>query len=381
MFFSISQQIDRRYPAQWSLGNFCVGTDAGWTRAVVGDYEVIYKGYADNDVMESYLSTIVIDGAPPITGNFCVLRYDGSTNTIDIRTDIWRSFPIYVHDHCVTNLVKNDSVAWTNIGVVVRDPWHVTLHRRHHHIAKNNDVATVDDIDDVLRTKISSFARQLHKPVKVFLSGGVDTLLVYSYLCNLKIPHEIVWCHHIDHDAFWLANHDDIQQHWGYRQIHHWADPCVLASGAPGDEFMLRSPATANLFLLNHGTNIPALLGQHADCLHRDYFMLEKNQCTFHDQARDFKPSKVMQFDLANTVLNDYQHWHIGHTLTWTPLRDLDMFMNFLHLPFELAVAQIMDSAVSKILIERNVPGLTAVISDQKNSKNYLANLRVLMPG
>jgi hypothetical protein len=50
--------------------------------------------------------------------------------------------------------------------------------------------------------------------------------------------------------SFYLANSSDIKKYWGYRQIHHWQMPCVLASGAPGDEFMLRSPTTANQYLL-----------------------------------------------------------------------------------------------------------------------------------
>jgi hypothetical protein len=78
-------------------------------------------------------------------------------------------------------------------------------------------------------------------------------------------------------------------------------------------------------------------------------------------------------------VVNDWQHWHLGNTLTWTPFRDLELFKLFLALPYEQAVAQIMNSAVSCELIERNVPGLTQVLSDQKNTGNAMKNLRVLL--
>jgi len=50
-----------------------------------------------------------------------------------------------------------------------------------------------------------------------------------------------------------------------------------------------------------------------------------------------------------------------------------------LALPYEQAVAQIMNSAISCELIERNVPGLTGVLSDQKNTGNAMKNLRVLL--
>jgi hypothetical protein len=105
--------------------------------------------------------------------------------------------------------------------------------------------------------------------------------------------------------------------------------------------------------------------------LHRDYF----------SQYTDLFNSQhaATTAELCNTVVNDWQHWHLGNTLTWTPLRDLELFKLFLALPYEQAVAQIMNSAVSCELIERNVPGLTQVLSDQKNSGNAMRNLRGLL--
>jgi hypothetical protein len=172
-------------------------------------------------------------------------------------------------------------------------------------------------------------------------------------------------------DEFYLANSSDIKKHWGYRQIHHWQMPCVLASGAPGDEFMLRSPTTANQYLLSHGTSIPEQLTQHPDCLHRDYFS-QYTDLFLSQQAGTTA-------ELCNTVVNDWQHWHLGNTLTWTPFRDLELFKLFLALPYDQALGQIINSSVSRKLIERNVPGLTQVLSDQKNTGNAMRNLRGLL--
>jgi hypothetical protein len=195
------------------------------------------------------------------------------------------------------------------------------------------------------------------------------------------VPHELVWAEHCEHDAFWLANHADICKNWGYQQIHHWQEPCVLASGAPGDEFMLRSPVTANQYLMHHGSSILQLLMEHPDCLHREYFKLQKHVKIFSDQMCNYQPATDQAFDwsVCNTVVNDWQHWHIGNTLTWTPLRDLELFKLCLRLPFELAKEQIMNSSVSRVLIEQNVPGLTSVLSNQKNTGNVMRNLRQLL--
>ena len=84
---------------------------------------------------------------------------------------------------------------------------------------------------------------------------------------------------------------------------------------------------------------------------------------------------KELQWSLCNNAVNDWQHWHIGNTLTWTPLRDLDIYKMFLRLEPKDAVGQVMDSFISMGLIERNCPGLSNTISDQKNTGNYLKNL------
>ena len=56
-------------------------------------------------------------------------------------------------------------------------------------------------------------------------------------------------------------------------------------------------------------------------------------------------------------------------------MRDLEIFKILLRLSINDALGQIMNSAVSCKLIEQNKPGLIGLISDQKNSGNYMKNL------
>jgi hypothetical protein len=81
---------------------------------------------------------------------------------------------------------------------------------------------------------------------------------------------------------------------------------------------------------------------------------------------------------LCDIVANDWQHWHLGETLHWTPLRDLEIFKILMRLPLSDAIDQIMDSTLSRALIEKNVPGATELISDQKNTEPILKNLNRL---
>jgi hypothetical protein len=369
MFFHISDQSQENYPCHWHMGSFCVSTDPGWQLQQIGTAQVLYKGYADTAPVEDRLLDIVLQTTPHILGNFCALVL--VDNTLTIQTDRYRSFPIYINNRSVNNLIPTEHTAWTDSLITVHSDLAVTENKFNVIGHAWLPTSTVDQIDQWLTDKIKQFSSHNQLPLRVFLSGGVDTLLLYSYIRRLDIPHEMTWNLHTDLDHFYLANSEDIKKHWGYGQIHHWQQPCVLASGAPGDEFMLRSPTTANQYLLKNGTSIPQLLMTNPECLHHAYFT--KHLALFEGQQSATAP------ELCNTVVNDWQHWHLGNTLTWTPFRDLELFKLFLALPYEQAVAQIMNSAISCELIERNVPGLTRALSDQKNTGNAMKNLRGLL--
>jgi hypothetical protein len=383
MFFSISNNLEDNFTFNHNVGAVWINTDAGWTVEDVASTLVVYKGYSDNFCLSQVINEIHNSAEPFDTGNYCVLFVDKLTGTVDIKTDRYRGFPIYVNPgHTVTNLVKQQYTAWTdsllsvNSDITINEQKFDAIGKVEDSILEYNFV--LQEVDKILRHKTKNFLANNTLPIKVHLSGGVDSLLVYSYLQEYTSNFELVKCAHVDYDDFWMLNKTDIQKHWGYTQIHHWLNKCVLTSGAPGDEFMLRSPVTANLFLQAREQSIPDLLRKPAwkNCLHADYFAQEKHQALFRSQTIDQKKNlRTLNYDLCNINLNDWQHWHLGNTLTWTPLRDLDIFKLMIRLPIDDAVAQIMDSTLSKTLIKQINPKLVNLISDQKNSKNPMKNL------
>jgi hypothetical protein len=72
---------------------------------------------------------------------------------------------------------------------------------------------------------------------------------------------------------------------------------------------------------------------------------------------------------------NDWQHWHLGKTLTYTPLRDIEMFKLYARLEVDALKEQLMNSAIQIRLIGKNNPKLLNILSPQKNSLNYMENL------
>jgi hypothetical protein len=383
MFFSIGTVRRENFSHFHWLGPFVVSTDAGWMEFKFDNHHVVYKGYADDAPLEQLLDQILDQQEPVLLGNFCVLDYDAVAKTIKILTDRYRSFPIYVDSGVqITNLTAQSYTAWTDSLIEInRD---LSVKETKFDVTGDIDTSyvsaaqAIEQIDQILNAKTKRFVEHNKLPVRVHLSGGVDSLLVYSYLQKYTDNYELVKCAHIDYDEFWLKNSGTLKKNfWGYSQIHHWLEPCVLTSGAPGDEFMLRSPTTVDLFLKLQGYDMIDLLNQSAwqTCLHQTYFSLGKHLDIFKNQSKPDWNRAQMIWNLCNMVVNDWQHWHLGNTITWTPLRDLTIAKILFQLPADQALGQIMNSDISCALIEKNCNGLSKAISDQKNSGNPMKNL------
>jgi hypothetical protein len=383
MFFSISSESKSNFSNFYQLGKNYVSTDTGWQKLEINNKTVIYKGYVDVDTLDNLLPVIIDQPEPNYLGNFCAIVYSADSDEIQIKTDRYRSFPIFVDQgNEINNLVKYDYVVWTDGLIAINSE--LMVNETKFDVIGEIDTTplsvdtVVEKINGILNLKTQQFVKNNKLPIQVFLSGGVDSLLVYSYLLKYTDNYQLVKCQHIDYDRFWLLNMHALTKFWGYRQIHHWNDPCILTSGAPGDEFMLRSPTTIDLFLKANGYSILELLNQPQwrNCLHYSYYQQSKHSDIFQSQTIDsVTDPKSLIWTLCNIVVNDWQHWHLGNTLTWTPLRDLEIFKLFLRLPVEQGLPQIMDSSISKQLIEQNKSGLTRLISDQKNTDNYMKNL------
>lgn len=386
MFFRLSKAPDNRFSSHFALGNLVLSTDAGWHKQDRQGHVYVYKGYMDTVLLEENLHLI---SCQPCTGNFCIFDYEIGTGIISVRTDHWRSFVMWANAQGLTNLVADGRPIWADSEITIDQDLFLIenkidiIGRIETSPVSSNQL--IDLVHQSLTSRIRSFLSQSRLPIRIFCSGGIDSMLVFSYIKANTDRFEIVFNQHIEWDEFWCKNQAHIRQtFWGYQQIHHWTMPCYLSSGAPGDEFMLRSPTTSNLWLKHHGTSILSELDKgKTDRLHRDYFLRKKHLKLFAEQQQDGSLDQMttqqVMHHLCNIVVNDFQHWHIGNTLTFTPLRDLEMFKLFLRLPLQDAIEQILDSEISKQLIARNDANLLNYLSDSKNSDEVLSNLVGLM--
>jgi hypothetical protein len=363
------------------MAGLVINTDSGWHKATVDGIDYLYKGYADADRLENLLPQIAQQSQPKFTGNFCV--FVDQVDCVLVRTSCYRSFPVWYDADSFTNLKPCANSIWSDSQCDVQSSMQIRQKNFVEftaNIETTNDSA-IDSLDKILTQKTQQLKQQLDRPIRVFLSGGVDTMLMYSYILREQVPHQLIQYLHIEYDDFYLSNSADICRNWSYNQIHHWREPCMLVSGAPGDEYFLRSPTTANILLRWHGTTINQQLEQWPSCMHASYFKSAKHQELFEQQAQEnlqFDTKQDLNYFLLNWLHNDWQHHHLGNTLTWTPFRDLKLLKIMLSMPYEDQLTQIMDSKISCALIERNVPGLSKYLSTQKNHGNFMSNLKNL---
>ena len=87
MFFSIAKQHKTNFSHFYQLGSFAISTDAGWTELQQDNHHILYKGYADDNRLSVLLNSIIEQPEPTLLGNFCVLDFNLTTNTLKIKTD------------------------------------------------------------------------------------------------------------------------------------------------------------------------------------------------------------------------------------------------------------------------------------------------------
>jgi len=384
MFFYISKEPQSNFPHNHKTKNFVISLDEGWChdKDHYGN-DLWYKGYLDDGKLSDLVREICQETEPMYMGNFCIIKvFDRG---VAIHSDRLRSFPLW-HDpqKGLTNLQNIGETYWSDSFIMLENDL-TLIHSKFDAIGAIDSVLLTEDqalgqIDILMDSKIKSFLKSQDSPIKIFLSGGVDSAFVFSYIQKHTDNYEVVLHEHIDFDYFYLKNYEHLQQFWGYRQIHHWYTDTVLSSGAPGDEFSCRNPLTVDLLLRYHGTSF-------IDIMHDTKFLNSLNYKFFKNNYLKKISDRILTdslTDLRSIIkkccdhnINDWQHWHLGKTLTYTPLRDIEMFKLYARLEVDSLIEQLMNSAIQVKLIEKNNPKLLDILTPVKNfnAKQNLVHL------
>ena len=369
MFFQIKSEIDTTFPTCIKLtDNLWLNADEGWKVFYLDEAAVIFKGYLDDtEPTVEVLTEIASSPVPTFYGNFIALIV--KDRAVTIQHDVYRSFPLFVDENLIHNMDPTSAYRVpSSLILTVTDEFEVRYIQFDPIGEVSIDPITkeeaIEEIDSILLSKFSSFFAHNTLPIKIFVSGGIDTLMCWSYLKKLGVDYEIVSEENIASTLFIENKLDGINKFWAYCQIHSWEMPTVLVSGAMGDEVFLRGPLTGNMLLTNFGTSYPEELKP--EHYHYYYHLLPKNEKCYDPGSETESKLQVIKKILGINI-NDHQHWHLDQTLTFTPFKDIRITKLLLRLSFDDVIGQLVDAEIGKELVRRNCPTLLRHLHQQKN--------------
>ena len=379
MFFEIKKQSDNSFTNSHNLRkDLWLNCDGGWQLEDLGIAKVYIKGYVeDRSIDLTFLNDIVKDTTPRFQGNYlAVISYNNGT--IVITHDIHRATPIAISKNpfIITNLLHGDlKNIWAD-RILLIDPNNNITEKQfdpygNTKIILRTRTEVVDTLHQAINLKFEKFFRHNKQKIKVFLSGGIDTLTLFSYLKKFTDNFELCNYEHIDFTKIYCNKKHLIDQYWGYKQIHLWKNPSLLLTGANGDENLMRSPATITLLLMHYGLDLLDIL--RSDHYHYLYLTASKLEPLYKSQRENTEyidlcaDYQKLAKQILNINLHDHQHWHYDNTLTVTPFKDLELCKLMLSLPKDDLFDQVLDAGISKELIKLNDPDLLDSLSTQKN--------------
>lgn len=382
MFFRIARGKTDRFSYHHALGDTLVlGVDSGWHCLDVPAGSLFYKGYSSDHIPLDVIARRLYDQPTlQFQGNFCVIIH--KNDQVTITHDSCRSFPLWHDGDSVTNLEPLAHSVWADAHIIMdrSGTFHVDPLPKHTPGVSTSYNDTLHKVHDIICNTFENFLTHNKLPLKIFVSGGVDTVMCYSYLKKFTNRFELIDYEYKKFTYFYKKNwHDRLQRFWAYRQIHTWGEePVALVSGGCGDEYFMRGPITANLFLIGiHGTNINRLLPAHENDYMYDYLTRESTQKKLlehetSDRYRSITSTKKNTIKyIESNLVNDHQHWHIDDTITFTPFKNIAIPFLIMNLSLEDYEKQIMNAQLNKDLISLNDSDDLKLISKFKNRNSF----------
>jgi len=365
MFFSLSKQQEKNFLNHHQLPNgLILSTDDAWKYTTIADNTILYKGYVNHCKIEDCMEDLLLQTIPEYKGNFCAFIADNSS--VRLMHDTSRAFPLWLSEYCLTNLHEAPEQIWSDCLLTINKDF--TVNRQYFHpytklTGTLTEEQVIETIHNTLCTTVEQFLTHNSKPLKVFLTGGIDTTTAWAYIDHFTKDYELVDYEYVKYTPFYKLNIGRLKQFWGYNQIHLWDEDCVLVTGANGDENFLRGPSTLAMVLDYYKLTFEEILTPE-DYLYT-YFSKKNIEVQLLDDVFDH---------VLNMNVNDHQHWHLDKTLFFTPYKDITLLETILAAEKELIVKQTKNAYINRELIRKLDPTKLSILSNQKNV-NTLENL------
>jgi len=362
MFFNLSKHSANNFLNHYVLpNNLVLSTDDGWNTKTIEEHTFVYKGYANVCLLEDCLLDLLNQFTPTYKGNFCAFIADSSS--VRLVHDTSRSFPLWLSADSLTNLHENGERIWADCLLTINNDFTVDKQWYKPYTPPTGTLPeeqVIETVHNTLCTTVEQFLIHNTLPLKVFLSGGIDTTTAWAYIDHFTRDYELVDYTYMKHTPFYKLNSNSLRKFWGYSHIHLWDENCVLVTGGNGDENLLRGPTTLAMVLGQYNLTINEVIDPQD--YHYAYYSKKKIQV---------QPVEDVLNQVLSMNINDHQHWHFDKTLTFTPFKDITLLETIVAAEKDLLVKQAKNAYINRELIKKLDASKLSKLSNAKNINMY----------
>jgi hypothetical protein len=339
--------------------------DKGWSN--VGS--IWYKGYSTDCVLSENLQNIV-EGYHP-EGKYCVI----TDNKIYHST--LRGFPLWKLNNSLTNLKLDGYDFIKNTLFPPAPPADDTI--------SLDEASTI--VGNILLENTENFFKYNNvNEINVLFSAGLDTLTAWAVMDS--VTKNYVLEGHVqnggDRDFYSLMgrireyNNDLIEKvskdNWSYDILSIYNKTNWYLTGYYAELTQLRTGIAMNAFAKVKGKNIDEI-AKPEEYL---YWFLKRQSIIdkFKNSVLSFKDDNELKQYLYNSIIGDYQMWHIDNNMSFNPFYDVRISNTMMKVSVDDLTINAMNGTVQKNIIKRFNPQLLSLLSEYKNEQGTWTNFK-----
>lgn len=378
MYFEISSHKNPKFTVVSKISeNLYFNSDLGWATFKKADATVYFKGYQLSELTDKkFINQIIKDPVPRYNGLFiAVICYtDGKiviTFDLDRGTHIqYNPETLFVSSMLNTGQETNDLGGKEYIiienGIMSRPLY--DMFENYLNFEPMSEEEGMDAIDIVVRKNIENMLSKNKDPIIVMITGGVDTILAFSYLKQYTENFKILTYEHIDFTEFICKNWAMFRKRNTAEGLLHFHGRNLIVSGGWGDERLIRDPRMSNLNLKLHGSSVLNEIEEHVGEYQYQIAQMPGYKEGYAQQDSMPALDQIETYKEMYNISVHVRNWgHVEENIYFSPLKDLQLTNYTLRMPYEVQKKQFFDGYLAKKLIARNDPDLLNYVSKYKN--------------
>lgn len=320
--------------------------DKGWSKKG----NVYYKGYSCECSIGESIDDI-IHGYKP-NGIWAVIYNN------HVYHSTLRGFPLYQKDKDFTNIPNLENFN------IVYDDLNWTLDYNELSI-----VEVTEKVLSVLTENINGFAKFNNEKLKILLTGGLDSTVVWALAKDLQGIELVKTPHKTRTYTSDLINHLN-KNHWAYNIIDIIDKKVFNLTGFSAEVMTMRGYDVFNMLCQKNQTNLYDILDEN-DYM---YHFLHRKKLKQH-LSEKVKVLEDWRLSLLKTLEVDYYIWHLDNNFHFVPFYDKRIPEICVRLSYNNLLENCRNGIIEREIIKKINPKFLSLISQYKNYGNVFENL------